>query len=139
MPVQRYDIPVQGSARFEERRWAPTHSPILDADGNTLFIIQHADDVTQEHAAQERLAASERRFRALVEHATDLILVVGADRAITYQSPAARRLRELAGGARGARLGRPRPCRRPEDGDGAVRARLRGRRGGDGERARCAW
>jgi diguanylate cyclase (GGDEF)-like protein/PAS domain S-box-containing protein len=98
MPVQRYDIPVQGSARFEERRWAPTHSPILDADGNTLFIIQHADDVTQEHAAQERLAASERRFRALVEHATDLILVVGADRAIAYQSPAARRLRELAGG-----------------------------------------
>jgi diguanylate cyclase (GGDEF)-like protein/PAS domain S-box-containing protein len=105
MPVQRYDIPVEGRARFEERRWAPTHSPVLDADGNTLLIIQHADDVTQEHAAQQRLAASERRFRALVEHATDLIVVVAADGTITYQSPAASRLRDAPGAPAAPRWG----------------------------------
>ena len=117
MPVQRYDIPVQGRGRPEERLWTPTHSPVLDAAGNTLFIIQHAEDVTEQHAAQQRLAASERRFRALVEHATDLIVVVAADRTITYQSPAASRLREGPGapaapcwGARAHPDDRTRPC-----------------------------
>ena len=130
MPVQRYDIPVQGRGRPEERLWTPTHSPVLDAEGNTLFIIQHAEDVTEQHAAQQRLAASERRFRALVEHATDLIVVVAADRTITYQSPAASRLREGPGAPAA-------PCwgarAHPDDRDAALRLFVRACRAAPGE------
>ena len=130
MPVQRYDIRVQGRGRPEERLWTPTHSPVLDAAGNTLFIIQHAEDVTEQHAAQQRLAASERRFRALVEHATDLIVVVAADRTITYQSPAASRLREGPGAPAA-------PCwgarAHPDDRDAALRLFVRACRAAPGE------
>jgi diguanylate cyclase (GGDEF)-like protein/PAS domain S-box-containing protein len=39
---------------------------------------------------------SERRFRALVEHSSDIVLVVNADRQITFASPAAHRLLGLS-------------------------------------------
>lgn len=40
----------------------------------------------------EALRASEERFRALTEHATDLIRIAGADGAITYASPSHQRI-----------------------------------------------
>ena len=39
---------------------------------------------------------SERRFRALVENSSDIVLVVNADRQITFASPAAHRLLGLS-------------------------------------------
>ncbi len=41
--------------------------------------------------AELAVRASEHRFRALAEHATDLVVVVGADMALQYLSPAAGR------------------------------------------------
>ena len=88
---------------------------MLDAGGATVLIVHHVEDVTDQQAAQERLAASERRFRALVEHATDLIVVVAADGTITYQSPAASRLRDAPGAPDAHRWGdRAHPDDRPK-------------------------
>jgi PAS domain S-box-containing protein len=42
----RYDIPISGTNEFEERYWTTTHTPILDAAGNTAYIIHAPQDVT---------------------------------------------------------------------------------------------
>jgi signal transduction histidine kinase/CheY-like chemotaxis protein len=45
----RYSIPVRTGAgiRFEERYWSATHTPLVDADGRTRFILQNTMDVTE--------------------------------------------------------------------------------------------
>ncbi|WP_338771237.1 ATP-binding protein [Massilia sp. METH4] len=47
MPVQRYDIPVQGRpGEFEEKYWNPVNSPVLDDAGNVAYIVHYVKDVT---------------------------------------------------------------------------------------------
>ena len=89
MGVQQYDIPVPGQEPFEERHWQATNVPVAGPDGRIAVILHFAEDITGATRAQAAIAASEQRFRALVEHASDLILVLGADRRITYMSPRA--------------------------------------------------
>jgi hypothetical protein len=49
MPIQKYDIAdPEKKQGFEERYWIPRNTPILDADGNVLYIIQHVSDATQQ-------------------------------------------------------------------------------------------
>lgn len=48
MPLQKYDIqrpPEQGGG-FEERYWSPINSPVLDDNGEVVFIIHRVEDVT---------------------------------------------------------------------------------------------
>ena len=45
-----------------------------------------------EAAANERIAINERRFRALVQNASDLVLVIDHDASITYMSEASQRI-----------------------------------------------
>jgi PAS domain S-box-containing protein len=49
MPVQRYDVPIQGrpEAGFAVRYWKPVHYPLLDSVGEVVYIIQHVENVTQ--------------------------------------------------------------------------------------------
>ncbi len=49
-------------------------------------------DVTMKRTAERSLARSERRFRALIQHSNDVIVVLDASGRLIYQSPAARRL-----------------------------------------------
>jgi diguanylate cyclase (GGDEF)-like protein/PAS domain S-box-containing protein len=51
------------------------------------YILHTSEDVTESERAVAERAHSEERFRALVEHSSDLILVLGADRRVTYMSP----------------------------------------------------
>ncbi|HEY0776375.1 MAG TPA: EAL domain-containing protein [Gemmatirosa sp.] len=80
-------------------RWADvTLHPIRD-DGNSrtagagdavtgaLGLVR---DVTEEHAAAEAIAASEARFRALVQHSSDAITIVDAAGRCLYVSPSVR-------------------------------------------------
>jgi PAS domain-containing protein len=46
MPVIRYDVQPEYGA-FQERYWAITNTPILDAEGYVRWIINRADDVTE--------------------------------------------------------------------------------------------
>ncbi len=48
MPILRYDIPRPASegGGFDERYWSPINAPVLDAQGNILYIIHHPEDVT---------------------------------------------------------------------------------------------
>ncbi|WP_373999351.1 ATP-binding protein [Bdellovibrio bacteriovorus] len=46
--VQRYDIPIPGSNPkvFQERYWSPINTPVLDENGEVLYILHQAEDVT---------------------------------------------------------------------------------------------
>jgi signal transduction histidine kinase len=48
MAVQKYDIrrPESKGGGFEERYWSPRNSPVLDAQGEILYIIHRVEDVT---------------------------------------------------------------------------------------------
>lgn len=61
MAVQKYDIrrPAARGGAFEERYWSPVNSPILNADGEVLYIIHRVEDVTEFVRAKERFRAQE--------------------------------------------------------------------------------
>jgi PAS domain S-box-containing protein len=48
MAVQRYDVPAVGQpGKFIIRYWSPSHTPVLDENGEIQYIIQLADNVTE--------------------------------------------------------------------------------------------
>jgi diguanylate cyclase (GGDEF)-like protein/PAS domain S-box-containing protein len=63
-----------------------------DEEGAVDAISVMGRDLTDLHAAQERVEASEIRLAALVEHASDLVCVIGEDGRIVYASPAVARI-----------------------------------------------
>ncbi len=46
MAVQKYDIPLEGGG-FEERHWSCMNAPVLGPDGEILYIVHRAEDVTE--------------------------------------------------------------------------------------------
>ncbi|MDX2336243.1 sensor histidine kinase [Brevundimonas vesicularis] len=49
LAVVRFSMPraqPDGSEIFEERLWSATHTPILNADGDVVMLLQHTTDVT---------------------------------------------------------------------------------------------
>lgn len=59
----------------------------FDEAGEVVYYEGTVEDVTEHWRAKEALHASEERFRALVQHSTDIITVVDSSGVITYQSP----------------------------------------------------
>ena len=45
LPVQRYDLKNE-NGEFEAKYWSATNKPVLDQDGNLLYIIHSAEDIT---------------------------------------------------------------------------------------------
>lgn len=46
---------------LETRIWSATHTPILDAEGQVAFVLQHTEDVTELHALRDAVADDTRR------------------------------------------------------------------------------
>ena len=65
MAVQKFDIRTPDGG-FETRYWNTVNSPILGDDGNVLWIVLHADDVTElvrihgEGVARDKIAHDEQ-------------------------------------------------------------------------------
>ena len=64
---------------------------LLD-DPSVHAIVVNARDVTQRREAEERLHASERRFRRMVENSWDVFAMVSADGTVDFISPSIRRV-----------------------------------------------
>jgi signal transduction histidine kinase/DNA-binding response OmpR family regulator len=49
MAVQKYDIrrPESEGGDFEERYWTPVNSPIMNANGEVIYILNRVEDVTE--------------------------------------------------------------------------------------------
>ena len=64
-----------------------TAALVRDARGAPAHYIAAVEDITARREAEAALAASEERFRALVEHATELIAIVDERGIVRYASP----------------------------------------------------
>lgn len=74
MPLQRYDIPVEGAAGtcFEERHWNAVNTPVLDERGAVAYIIHHIDDVAALVLGQAREAQMSEEIAAQTKELTEL-------------------------------------------------------------------
>ncbi|UCD51429.1 MAG: PAS domain S-box protein [Phycisphaerales bacterium] len=55
-------------------------TPVRDEDGNPIYLVPEGRDITDHKQAQRALEASERRYRALYEHASEGIFLMRDDR-----------------------------------------------------------
>ncbi|MCC9136047.1 PAS domain-containing protein [Pontibacter silvestris] len=69
LDVLQYDIPKPKSqgGGFEIRYWEASHTPVLDNEGNVLYIFQKTSDVTERELAKKALSESEDKFRFMAE------------------------------------------------------------------------
>ncbi len=88
--------PVVLGYRFKatgQVRWSVVQArPIFDEQGKVQFVVTVMHDVTERKRAEEALKASEERFRALTENATDLIIVLNPDGTGGYVSASVERI-----------------------------------------------
>jgi PAS domain S-box-containing protein len=64
----------------EERTVLGVGKPVLDGDQTTIAILGTTQDITARREADAELRASEARYRALMEHAPEAIVVLDVDR-----------------------------------------------------------
>jgi PAS domain S-box-containing protein len=69
-----------------------TAEPLFDRDGRRWGVIASIADVTDRVEARAALLESEQRFRALVQNATDAIVVLDAQGRLVYATPSGERL-----------------------------------------------
>jgi PAS domain S-box-containing protein len=63
-----------------------------DAGGKAIRMIGAISDITRRKQAEESLASSERRFRALIENGQDFISLLDADGTLLWESPSNTRM-----------------------------------------------
>jgi PAS domain S-box-containing protein len=81
---ERLDGTVQW-LRWEMRPW-------YTADGVVGGIVIFTEDITERKQAEAALVINEQRFRALIEHAPDAIIILSFSGRIKYASPATGRI-----------------------------------------------
>ena len=67
-------------------------SLVRNREGEPLYFVAQVHDITERIRAREELEARERRFRSLIENASDLITIIGPDGTSRYQSPSFERI-----------------------------------------------
>ncbi|HUO75407.1 MAG TPA: PAS domain S-box protein [Candidatus Paceibacterota bacterium] len=79
---------VGGLRRFLDTRLIP----LRDENGTVNAVLGFARDVTQERAISENLRKSEERFRALIEHSDEVIVINDATNKRLFVSPSVERI-----------------------------------------------
>lgn len=74
-----------------EERWIEFAAARVQ-HGGELAVVGTAFDVTDRHRAAREERARERRFRALIEHSSDIVSITAADGTLTYVGPSITRI-----------------------------------------------
>lgn len=82
-------VPVEVRLRHltGEFHWFEVVGVDLASDPNIRGIVLNAREIGDRKAAEERLQLSEARFKALVQHSSDVVLVIDPEEGVTYASP----------------------------------------------------
>lgn len=89
----RMDLNIDRSHRLltahGEPVWVESYPGVLrDEAGETVAVVSHVRDITERRAAGAALAESERRYRAICEKVTDIVLRLDAKGRVAFVSPA---------------------------------------------------
>ncbi|GAB3193917.1 PAS domain S-box-containing protein [Pontibacter aydingkolensis] len=68
IPLVRVDLPQHSRQGFEEKYWKVINTPILDSDGDILYILHEARDIT-ENVRQEQLHQQNEERLAMLTNA----------------------------------------------------------------------
>lgn len=86
--IQTYQMEKRYCHKLKHVIWAQLSvSLVRDAQGQPLHFIAQIQDITERKKSDQALAESEARLRALVEHSSDMIVIVSLDGRVTYLSP----------------------------------------------------
>ncbi len=85
-------------------RWVRAKTVAVVEPGTPTRVVGTVVDITEMKVAAEALRHNEARFRGIVEHSFDAIVVIGPDGAIRYASPSAS---AVSGFPKGSQVGRP--------------------------------
>jgi PAS domain S-box-containing protein len=93
--VQKYDIINPKTGTFEEKYWRPLNKPILDKDGNVIFILHYSEDITkivklEEHVSlnRKKLENQQRKLISFFQHAPVAVAILSGPKfLIEYSNP----------------------------------------------------
>ncbi len=90
------DIPEEEirTASGEIRTLHTRKIPIFDAQGNPQYLVGISEDITELKKSAAALVESERRFRRIIEEASDVVYTINAEGFFTFVSPSIIRLAE---------------------------------------------
>jgi PAS domain S-box-containing protein len=69
-----------------------TVSLVRDSEGKPVQLLALAENVNEQYVGEQKLRASEWRFRSLIESTTDIIMIVVPDGTVSYVSPSIERV-----------------------------------------------
>ena len=84
--------PIRMLRRDGSTAWVQFDSELIEGGPGDPYVLATMTDVSTQIAADEALARNEAWYRALVQHQSDIITVVGFDGVIRYISPNCERL-----------------------------------------------
>ncbi len=91
------NLPFQAEYRFQRpdgrKTWVLGQAMAeMDDSGNLKGYVGTITDITEQYMAEEALRQNEQRFRALIENATDIIIILDNQFRFCYLSPSVKRI-----------------------------------------------
>jgi diguanylate cyclase (GGDEF)-like protein/PAS domain S-box-containing protein len=81
------EVRLKGATTSADSHWFEVTTRDLRLDPEVAGFVLNARKITDRKIAEDRLGRSEARFRALVQHSSDVVLVADASAIIQYVSP----------------------------------------------------
>ncbi|MDO6388548.1 PAS domain-containing protein [Pontibacter sp. BT731] len=84
LDVIRYAIARPDGSGYDERCWEASHTPIMNEQGELLYVLQETNDVTEREETKKALQDIEQKFRFMADSMPQLIDADDAEGNSTY-------------------------------------------------------